>query len=192
MKSKVRVIRDKSSAFKIITGYLKGFDFTEYDIISLTDILSVIVDDNESNKNIMKFISFFDIDNHFDEIIALFIMKGRHSLTKLFLEDYDKTYNPTHTIIALESDSIDIAFLMKSVYPEAFTAHEKKYISPLISSFKRSSTNWLSKMYLMKMLIDYTTYIKAEDFLLYVLYSLEKEDPENNPMYYAPNILLFT
>jgi hypothetical protein len=40
--------------------------------------------------------------------------------------------------------------------------------------------------------MDYTTYIKVEDFLLFVLRLLERENPADNPMYYAPNILLFS
>ena len=40
--------------------------------------------------------------------------------------------------------------------------------------------------------MHFTNYIYAESFLLYTLRSLEKDDVTQNPMFYAPNVLLFT
>ena len=78
------------------------------------------------------------------------------------------------------------------MYPQSYVKNEKKYLPSLLLSFQRSNTFWLAKLSMFKLLINHSSYIKAESFLLYTLKSLEKDDVTQNPMYYSPNILLFT
>lgn len=124
--------------------------------------------------------------------MILLIIRNKYSLTEQFIKTYNVVYKSVFTKVALENDSISIVFLLKMSYPQNFTMYEKEYISSLIVSFKRSNMGWLTKIYLLKSMLDFTTYIKVEDLCLYMLRQLEKENPADNPMYYAPNVLLFT
>ena len=45
---------------------------------------------------------------------------------------------------------------------------------------------------MLKSLLEYVNYISAESFLMYLLKSLAKEEPQNNVIYYAPNLLLLS
>ena len=101
-------------------------------------------------------------------------------------------FEPTYVKIGIEFDSFDIVYLLKSLFPQEYIKEENQYLSSLLISFERSNTFWVTKLHLFKSLMEYTNYNKAESLLLYILKMMEKDDVTENPMFYAPNILLFT
>jgi hypothetical protein len=124
-------------------------------------------------------------------VAGVLIMKNKFTLTKKFLEKTKHSFNPIFVKIAMENDSFDIVYLLKYIYPQSFTVHENTYFNSLLISFQRSFSCWLAKIHMMKSLMEHTSYyIKAQAFLLFMLQSIEKEEPANNPLYYAPNLLL--
>ena len=60
-----------------------------------------------------------------------------------------------------------------------------------ISRSKNSWRSWLAKMHMLKGLMNKINYIKAEELCVFILRAIVKENPANNPLYYAPNVLLF-
>ena len=44
---------------------------------------------------------------------------------------------------------------------------------------------------MLKGLMNKINYIKAEELCVFILRAIVKENPANNPLYYAPNVLLF-
>lgn len=51
---------------------------------------------------------------------------------------------------------------------------------------------WIPKIFLLKTMMEYINYVRAEELCLYILKSIQKENPANNPLYYAPNLLLLS
>ena len=123
--------------------------------------------------------------------MALVIMKGKYSLVQKIINKYKLPFHFAYVNTALEYNKIDIVFLLRIMYPENFAKHEKSYIISLTLSFERSNSNWLAKMHLLKSLIDQINYVKAEQICLHIAKSIENESPSANPLYFAPNVLLF-
>jgi hypothetical protein len=194
----VTIERPKMSVFKIISSYFelgadKGDRIGDDHLgVNYDDVVEVMLDEGSDDYQIAKTVNSimdkWDIEN----IISLCIMRHRFTLTRLLLHENNVAYNPIYVKIGIEFDSFDIVYLLKSMYPEIYTELEKTYLPSLLLSFQRSNTFWLAKLSMLKSLINYTNYIKAESFLLYTLRALEKVDVTQNPMYYAPNLLLFS
>ena len=99
--------------------------------------MNAFIDQNFPNETIDNFLSRFDAEEIFDDIIAILIMKGRYSLTEKYLNLSTKPYNPAFTKIALEYDCIDIVYLIKKTYPNNFARYENEYINSLNISFQK-------------------------------------------------------
>ena len=144
----------------------------------------------------MHFLESFEFDgileSELEQILILFIIKGKYSLTQKLIEKYKIPFNVAFVNTALEYNKIDIVFLLRIIYPQNFASHEKSYIVSLTLSLERSNINWLAKMYLLKSMIDQINYIKAEQICLHIARSIENESPSINPLYFTPNVLLFS
>lgn len=196
-KNNVTIERPKMSVFNVILSY---FDLADKQVrigednmgTNFDDIVEVMLDDNAEDYKISNCIKRIKREWNIENIVSLCIMKNRFSLIRLILDKNNLHFNPIYAKIGIEFDSFDIVYLLKSMYPESYTQCEKSYLPSLLLSFQRSNTFWLAKLSMLKSLIDHTNYIKAESFLLYTLRGLEKADVTQNPMYYAPNLLLFS
>ena len=127
-----------------------------------------------------------------EEILTVAIMKGKYSLTQKLIDKYKIPFNIAFVNTALEYNRTDIVFLLRIIYPQSFARHEKSYISSLILSFERSNINWLAKMHLLKTMIEHISYIKSEQVWIHIVKSIESENPLINPLYFTPNVLLFS
>lgn len=196
IKGGVKIKRKKSSIIKLLQGYFESYEhiheiFKQGEELNLIDVLSTMIDKKAAESKILSFLENSSSECTYDEIIAMLILRGQHDLVRSYLSKKKGPYNPIWAKIAIESDNFDCAFLIKAIYPQSFTAKEKQYLNPVLAAFQKSNSNWLIKMYLLKSLLSHTSYSKAEQFLLHVLKSLEREDPASNPLYYAPNVVLF-
>ena len=144
------------------------------------------------NDIVMKFLSYFNFKENIDEIVTLMIIKGRYSLTENMLKSYDVKFNSIFVKVALEYDSLSIVFLIRKLYPNNFSMHEREYLSSLMLSMERSNSSWLAKFFLLKTIINQINYIKAEQIWLFIHKIIQRDAPETNPLYYAPNVLLFS
>ena len=120
------------------------------------------------------------------EIIGLLILKNRFTLMSEIKADYDSKF----VIIAIENDGFDIVFYFRDKYPQSFIRGEIDFLEPILLSFTKSNHCWLAKIFMLKSVISYLSYRRAEDFLFTLGGKIEKSDPKDSPLYFTPNLLL--
>ena len=128
--------------------------------------------------------------NRIEQFFSVLIIKNSFDLIRCFLNTFSIKYNHVYTNIAIEFDSFDVVALLRNMHPESFIDCEKEYLPSVLISFRKSNMCWLAKINILKLLLSYISYGSTEEFLMFVLQVLEKENPADNPMYYAPNVLL--
>jgi len=184
------------SVFRTILTYSdlesKTVKINDDTILNHDDIIDVMLESNQVDNEVLNYIRKIRKKWDLENIVSLCIMKQRYTLTHSVLKECKLPFKAIYAKIGIEFDAIDIVYLLRCMYPESSIKMEKSYLPSLLLSFQRSNTFWLAKLSMLKSLVDHTNYIKAESFLLYTLRSLEKDDVTQNPMYYAPNVLLFT
>jgi uncharacterized protein YbgA (DUF1722 family) len=198
MAKNVRIMRQKTSLIRKMIMYWDDEEGTNMDRrkigdnINIGDILQVILEDNISDKKVIGFLDKYSKGDDQDIIATMLISKNKYSLTEKFFKSYDLSFKSAYVRIAIESDNFNIVFLLKSLFPQEFVDKEHLYIPSLIISLNRSFTNWLAKIKLLKSLIHIISYIDGETMFKFVLQSIQNEEPINNPLYYAPNLLLLS
>jgi hypothetical protein len=124
-------------------------------------------------------------------------MKQNFELASAFLlhskntDSYKNSSLELYAKIAIENDSYDILKLIKKLFPLRYVSSERAFLISVMISFQRSNRMWINKVQFFKSLLSYTTYIKMEGILIYMLRALEHDEIHRNPLYYSANILLF-
>lgn len=75
-------------------------------------MISAFVDTYQSDKTVTDLIRLLGLEEHGKELVAVLVLKGRHTLTKTILTKSNQPYDPVFTVIALENDFIDIVYLL--------------------------------------------------------------------------------
>jgi hypothetical protein len=63
-----------------------------------------MIDNNSNNSEIINLLRKLGPTDLNEEILLLFIMKNRYSLTEQLLKSASKTFNPIYAKVALEND----------------------------------------------------------------------------------------
>ena len=180
----------KKSSANVILTHINSQKSQLFRPIVPIDIIEKALERYKSDEDIFDLINRIDIDQYYNEIIALFIIKGRYELTHRIFDENDKPYNPFLTQIAIKYNNLDMVFLLQKRYPIAYTENEKLYVEPLLTSLKDNHYWWLAKIYILKGLMDNISYTQIEELLAIFINWIEEEDPENNVLYYCQNSLL--
>ena len=162
--NKIKIERQKYSRLKIIRTYFDDVSnqeklfYDESPYVNFLDILDVMIDLNQNSQSIEEFLDTIEMEEDTEFVIAMLIMDNRFNLTKRYI----KHYNPVFTKIAIESDNFDIAIMLKTLFPIQYTVNEKLYLDSVIISIQKTNCLWLAKIYMLKSLMQYSTYLKAE------------------------------
>ena len=160
----IKIERQKYSRLKIIRTYFDDVSnqeklfYDESPYVNFLDILDVMIDLNQNSQSIEEFLDTIEMEEDTEFVIAMLIMDNRFNLTKRYI----KHYNPVFTKIAIESDNFDIAIMLKTLFPIQYTVNEKLYLDSVIISIQKTNCLWLAKIYMLKSLMQYSTYLKAE------------------------------
>jgi hypothetical protein len=198
LKYRVKIQRvQRSSVTTLLDYYKDGFAranlYTTQEKLDSVDIIEVLLDHSAPDFQILNLL---EKSKDLEKPICLLIMKQKFELASAFLlhskntDSYKNSSLELYAKIAIENDSYDILKFLKKLFPLEYVASERTFLIPLMTSFQRSNRMWIDKVQLLKSLMGYTTYIKMEGILIYMLRALEHEEIHRNPLYYSANILL--
>lgn len=154
--------------------------------VTYVDILHVLLEKGKSNSECRKIISKISDGETLAEIVGLLIVKNRFSLINEVKADFDERFIQ----IAIENDAFDVVFHFRDKYPQSFTRSEGTFLEYILLSFTKSNHCWIAKCFMLKSVINYLSYRRAEDFLFTISGKIDRTDPKDSPLYFTPNLLL--
>ncbi|CAI2366954.1 unnamed protein product [Moneuplotes crassus] len=155
-------------------------------LISYVDAMYVLLEKNKNNFECRKILSKISDHDVLTEIIGLLIIKDKYTLVNELEFEFDRRF----VQIALENDCYDVVFHLRNKYPQSFTRSEATFLEYILQSFTKSNHCWLAKCFMLKSVIHYLSYRRAEDFLYTIAGKIDRTDPKDNPLYFTPNLLL--
>lgn len=94
------------------------------------------------------------------EITALIIIKNHFTMFKELLDSSEIGFDYRFVEVAIESDSLDIAFMLKDKFPQSYTNSESLFVNVISTSIVKSNHCWLAKLFLFKQVLNYVSYKK--------------------------------
>ena len=143
-----------------------------------------------SDEDFLKFVNNIDDPKTLKEAIGLAVMMNNYSLIQSLLTSKKFEYDPTYVIIGIEYDAFETVFLIRSEHPQSFSENEHLFVNSIVTSFSKSNYCWLAKLFLLKQVIFHMSYRKWEELLSMFEIKVAKENPKDNPLYFATNFVL--
>ena len=142
------------------------------------------------DEDFLKFINNIDDPQTMEEAIGLSVMMNNYSLIQSLLTSKKFEYDPTYVIIGIEYDAFETVFLIRSEHPQSFSENEHLFVNSIVTSFSKSNYCWLVKLFLLKQVIFHMSDRKWEELLSMFEIKVAKENPKDNPLYFATNFVL--
>ena len=118
------------------------------------------------------------------------VIYNKYSLIESLIVSNLFKYDSIFVNIGVEYDAFETVFLIRREYPQNFFEDEHLFVNSIITSFSKSNYCWLAKLFLLKQVIFHMSYRKWEELLSIFEIKINKENPKDNPCYFATNFML--